>query len=113
MARNEEPQETVRREIWEETALHVEIVKPLLIAQAPSLKRHLDVAYLCLPPSDLDEGMIHLSNELLDYRWCDAQHAPPMGLFHRRVMQAATEEFVAVGAHKTSLVPNEIGRRNP
>jgi 8-oxo-dGTP diphosphatase len=113
MARNEEPQETVRREILEETALRVEIVKPLLITQAPSLKRHLDVAYLCLLPPDFDERMIHLSSELLDYQWCDPQHVPPMALFHRRVVQATVDEHAAIGAQKTSLISNENGGRNP
>src|SRR5262249_34057673 len=104
MAPNEGPEETVRREIFEETALHVEVVKPLLILQAPSFKRHLDVAYLCLLPPDFDDRMIHLSDELLDYQWCDPQHVPPMTLFHHRTIRAAVDEFTAIAEQKTSTV---------
>ncbi len=113
MGRNEEPQETVTREILEETALRVEIIKPLLITQAPSLKRHLDVAYLCRLPLDSPDNAIHLSGELLDYQWCDPKNLPPMAIFHRRVVKAAIDEYAAIGAQKTSVLSNENGRRNP
>jgi ADP-ribose pyrophosphatase YjhB (NUDIX family) len=96
MNRNEEPEETVRREVLEETSLHVQIVKPLIFARTSFLPAHLDAAYLCSVPDDRDE--IHLSSELLDYQWVDplAANLPPMGIFHTRVVRLALAERAAM-----------------
>lgn len=97
MNRGEDPDETVRREIREETALHVEVVKPLIVARTPYLSRHLDMAYLCYAPPDA--GEIILSSELLAYRWIDPSEfeslqprALPMPRFHSRVIEFAGRE---------------------
>jgi 8-oxo-dGTP diphosphatase len=88
MSRDENPEDTVRRELYEETALRVEVLKLLLIERARGMPRHLDIAYLCyaLP------GEIRLSGELLASEWIDPLHAPPMADFHTRVVRAALHE---------------------
>jgi ADP-ribose pyrophosphatase YjhB (NUDIX family) len=69
MGHHEDPDETVQREVFEETGLRVKVVRPLLVEHTPFLARHLDVSYLCrVEPGS---GEITLSNELLDYRWID------------------------------------------
>ncbi len=88
MDRGETPDETVRRELLEETALPVQIIQPLVIARSHLLPHHLDVAYLCrLPEGD---HTIRLSGELLDYRWVapDAP-LPPLSRFHTEVVRLA------------------------
>jgi 8-oxo-dGTP diphosphatase len=88
MAWNEDPEETVRREIYEETTLRIDVLKPLRVEYAPHVARHLDIAYLCYAP----HGHIRLSSELLAYQWIDPLHAPPMADFHTRVVDAALIE---------------------
>lgn len=95
MARGENPDETVRREVLEETSLHVNVIKPLIVAHTPFLPRHLDVAYLCHAPDV--EGKVRLSSELLAYRWvsrADLGEVMPMLRFHERTIQAALHEWV-------------------
>ena len=85
MNRNEDPAETIQRELLEETGLQVIPDRPLLIYRTSELRNHLDVAFLChaLP------GPITLSAELLDYRWVDPTDPPPLLAFHRQVVAAA------------------------
>ena len=90
MARNEDPDQTVWREVHEETALRIKVVKPLLIAHTAWLPRHLDLAYLCY--ASRDAGEIRLSSELLAYQWIDPVQCPPMALFHKRAVEAALAE---------------------
>ena len=90
MSRHEDPAQTVAREVMEETSLKVEVIKPLLITQTEFLASHLDVAFLCqLPPGSAE---VHLSGELLDYRWVDPLQAPPMARFHTKAIKAALNE---------------------
>lgn len=104
MNRNEEPEETVRREVLEETGLRVEIVKPILIARTTYLPAHLDVGYLCKVLDETKE--IHLSSELLSYQWLDPLTAelPATGRFSARVVQLALAERATTG--NTISVPN-------
>ena len=88
MMRNENPDETVRREVSEETSLRIEVVKPLLIKHTSHLSRHLDMAYLCYAP----RGDVTLSSELLSYDWVDPLCTPPMAEFHGYVLRAALAE---------------------
>jgi ADP-ribose pyrophosphatase YjhB (NUDIX family) len=88
MLRNENPDETVRREVYEETGLRIDVLKPLLIARTPYLSRHLDMAYLCRAQG----GDIRLSSELLAYDWVDPLRTPPMAVFHQHVLKAALAE---------------------
>lgn len=85
MNRGESPEQTIARELLEETGLQVIAEKPLLISSTSYLTNHLDIAYLCraLP------GEIRLSGELLDYRWIDPTSAPPLLKFHRQVLATA------------------------
>ena len=89
MNRNEEPDETIRREMREEVGLDIEVIKPLLIARTPFLRAHLDIAYLCMLPEDAE---IRLSSELLAYDWIDPMRLPPMGHFPTRVVKLAVAE---------------------
>ncbi len=88
MARNEGTDDTVRREVYEETALSVDVLKPLLIELSPQLRGHLDVAYLC----HARPGEIRLSAELLAFQWIDPAQTPPMPEFHVRAVRAALAE---------------------
>ena len=92
MGRREAPHDTVRREVFEETRLRVEIIKPLVIVPTPMLRNHLDVAFLCELAPGINAEDVHLSGELLDYRWVDPRDLPPLGEFHTRVVEAALAE---------------------
>jgi len=104
MSRNEDPDQTVRREVLEETALRVEVIKPLIVMHTQFLARHLDIAYLCYAPPNA--GEVHLSGELLAYQWADPADLPPMPLFHQRTAQAAiVEHQIVVSQNNKGLKP--------
>ena len=88
MLPNEDPDETVRREVFEETGLQIDVLKPLIVSRTPHLSRHLDMAYLC----HAGHGDIHLSSELLGYQWADPHNTPPLADFHIKVLEAALLE---------------------
>ncbi len=100
MQRGEEPERTIQREMLEETGLHIQVIKPLLIARTQYLPAHLDMAYLCRLPEKLSASAdgsndsIHLSSELLAYQWIDPSDTdgPPMANFHRRVLREALKD---------------------
>ena len=96
MGRHEAPHDTVRREVFEETGLRVEIIKPLAIVPTQMLRNHLDVAFLCELAPGINGADVQLSSELLDYRWVDPLHLPPLGDFHTRVVEAALAERSSV-----------------
>jgi ADP-ribose pyrophosphatase YjhB (NUDIX family) len=99
MARSEEPEVTVQREVREETGLVITVVRPLAIARTKFLPQHLDVAYLCKLAPESEAMPIQLSSELLAYRWIDptdAAQMPPMALFHQRVVRAAVADRTIV-----------------
>jgi 8-oxo-dGTP diphosphatase len=81
--RNEDPAETVRREMREELELDIR-VGPVLLAKV-DFGNHLDMAYLCY----LNGGIGKLSAELLDYRWADPTALPRLHSFHYRAIQQA------------------------
>lgn len=88
MNRGETPDQTVRRELLEETALEVEIVQPLIIARSRLLPHHLDVGYLCRLSAP--DQPVRLSRELLDYRWfAPHEPLPPLSPFHAEVVRRA------------------------
>lgn len=90
MDRGEEPGATAAREIREETGLHARPVRPLAIALAPLMRRHLDMVFLCELDGSPPEP-VTLSRELLDYRWCPFDDLPPLLDFHHAAIQAARE----------------------
>jgi 8-oxo-dGTP diphosphatase len=90
--RNEDPDQTVMREVWEETGLRINIVKPLAIMQTEFIKHHLDVAFLCELPDGEAEPAIKLSNELTAYKWIDPTNTPHMANFHHIVVERAIRE---------------------
>lgn len=104
MGRREAPGDTVRREVIEETGLHVEIVKPLAIVPTVMLRNHLDVAFLCELAPESEGAQVKLSGELLDYRWADPFHLPPLGEFHTRVVEAALAERSSLAASQKILI---------
>ncbi|MHB8627678.1 MAG: NUDIX hydrolase [Aggregatilineales bacterium] len=85
MERDEDPAQTIARELREETGLSVIVEHPLLIRRAPELRDHLDIAFSCRA----EPGPITLSAELLDYRWIDPTDPPLLLTFHRQVVAAA------------------------
>jgi len=85
MERNEDPTQTITRELREETGLSVIAERPLLIRRSRELRAHLDIAYLCRA----EPGPITLSVELLDYRWIDPTNLPLLIAFHRQVVETA------------------------
>lgn len=85
VSRREDPADTVVRELLEETGLTIEVVSPLLVEHG-LIANHLDLAYLCRLGHD---GEIHLSNEILDYRWVAPEEAPEMLRFHQEAVQRA------------------------
>jgi len=83
VGRNENPAETVRRELHEELALHVEI-QDVLLVDLP-FDNHLDVAYLCHSEGEVGA----LSYELLDYAWFPPDQMPYILKFHYLAVQKA------------------------
>lgn len=109
MNRGEEPEQTIRREMLEETSLHITVIKPLLISRTRFMPAHLDVAYLCRPQGDhIDREEIHLSSELLAYKWIDPRNPPPMAHFHTRVLRAALRELAAEGNRLEPLIEDKV-----
>jgi ADP-ribose pyrophosphatase YjhB (NUDIX family) len=93
LERGEDPSQTVEREFYEETGLHVQAVRPLLVQRTPEMRAHMDVVYLC----GLDDTpqTIRLSHELLSYRWADPDDLPPLVVLHTQAIRAAFEVKVS------------------
>ena len=85
LSKNENPAQTVIRELQEELELEVEI-GPVVLAEI-AFRGHLDMAYLCSARSTIG----NLSSELLAYRWYDPYDLPPVEGFHRRAIARALE----------------------
>lgn len=81
----ENPQNALKREIHEELQLSVEIGN-ILLAEF-HYGNHLDLAYLCLPTSEIGQ----LSYELLEYQWFDAEELPRLHKFHWNAIQQALQ----------------------
>lgn len=81
--RDEDPAETVLRELREELELDAEIGALLLARLA--YRNHLDFAYRCYSSGSIGR----LSSELLDYRWIDPMDLPPLQSFHHDAIQQA------------------------
>jgi 8-oxo-dGTP diphosphatase len=90
MGRNEDPEDTIRRELLEETSLQIEVIKPLVIMRSLTLRTHLDIAYLCHAAHGTDD--LRLSSELLAYRWTDPAELPDVSIYNARVVRAALVE---------------------
>ncbi len=80
---NEDPEETIAREIYEELGLTV-TVDELLIATRTEY-HHLDFSFLCTPTGEITT----LSYELLGYEWVKRQDLPLIHPFHYRSVEAA------------------------
>lgn len=88
MTRGEAPEETVRREIQEETGLQVEIITPLL---TDGDGEWVELIYLCR----VNGGDPRLQREeLTDWCWCrPAVVEVPMRSTHRRALTLAAERI--------------------
>ena len=108
MGRGETPDQTVAREVHEETGLTVQVVAPLLVARTPFIPHHLDFAYLCRAPGKAT--ITRLSNELLSYRWLlPAEQDPPpypMVRFHTAAIRAG---IALVREHAQAGLPHQPG----
>lgn len=81
--RNENPDETVKRELREELALEAE-VGPVIRVDV-DFGNHLDFAYLCYARSEIG----NLSKELLNYGWYPVDAMPRLHRFHYLAIQSA------------------------
>ncbi|MEL6403448.1 MAG: NUDIX hydrolase [Chloroflexota bacterium] len=80
---NEDPAETVVRELKEELNLTVYVERLVLMGRTQY--HHLDIAYLCRT----DDSVGALSYELLGHRWVKEQDLPRMNPFHRQAIHHA------------------------
>lgn len=81
--RNEQPGESLLRELREELEIKATL-GPLLIIET-IVPNHVDVAYLCTS----DDPIGKLSFELLGYQWVDPRTLPPTHEFHRLAIERA------------------------
>jgi len=88
--RNENPSQTVIRELREELTLTVEASVLLLVET--DFGNHLDFAYLCEAKTTVGQ----LSSELLDYGWYDTNALPKLHRFHYRAINSALEKLQVV-----------------
>ncbi len=88
--RNENPSQTVIRELREELHLTVEANSLLLVET--DFGNHLDFAYLC----DAKSAVGKLSSELLDYGWYDINALPNLHRFHYRAINSALDKMQVV-----------------
>jgi len=88
--RNENPSQTVIRELREELTLTVEASVLLLVET--DFGNHLDFAYLC----EVKSAVGQLSSELLDYGWYDTNALPKLHRFHYRAINSALEKLQVV-----------------
>jgi 8-oxo-dGTP pyrophosphatase MutT (NUDIX family) len=85
---NENPAQTVQRELREELELDVQ-VGPLLHFEV-TFGSHLDFAYRCETTDEVGQ----LSGELLSFRWVAPDNLPPMHDFHYHAIQSGLAQRV-------------------
>lgn len=100
--RRESPQDTLVRELQEETGLIVRDMLPVLIERS-EYKKHLNIAFICYTQNDVQA----LSAELLDYRWAAIDRLPAMSPFHKAAVEAAfrQREFVNEKLNDSNHIP--------
>ena len=82
--RHESPAAAVVRELREETGLEIRVLAPLTVALGET-SGHLDLVFLCRT----DGGEIRLSDEILNYRWCDPADVPALLPVHCLAIEQA------------------------
>ena len=80
---DEDPAESVLRELMEELQLEAEIV--CVVQARQTARQHIDLAYLCEARSAVGD----LSHELLGYTWFNGESLPPLKPFHQRAIEVA------------------------
>lgn len=90
MDANEDPADTVRRELHEE--LQLDVTAQRLVHIAHTEHQHLDIAYQCRVNNDVGA----LSGELLAYRWFPLEALPPLRAFQREAIQRAHQHHANV-----------------
>jgi len=85
VAKQENPAETVHRELFEELSLEVE-VGPIILVDMP-LKNHVDLAYLCRTNDTVGK----LSYELTAFHWFDPKDLPKLLPFHQSAIQKSLQ----------------------
>lgn len=90
--RYENPADTVRRELLEETGLRVTVLAPVSIAQG-IWPDHFDLAYVC----QIEGGEVTLSGEILDYGWVLPADLPELLVFQTEAIDQALRLREAFG----------------
>lgn len=83
MNRNEDPAQTVARELLEELSIVVRVER--IVAVETPFRNHLDLAYLC----HTTDAVGKLSKELLSYQWVEVDKMPYILKFHYLAIQQA------------------------
>ena len=82
---DEDPAESVLRELEEELQLEAEVV--CVVQARRTAREHIDLAFLCEAKSPVGA----LSHELLGYKWLNAESLPELKPFHRRAIGVAVK----------------------
>ena len=94
----EEPEDALRREVWEETGLEIEIIRPINIFHLFHGERNADnemiiITYWCRSHSD----HVVLSQEHSDYRWLSPRQA--LRLAEHEGVRSDLEAFLLFKEH--------------
>jgi ADP-ribose pyrophosphatase YjhB (NUDIX family) len=101
----EMPDQAVVREFREETRLEVKVTHPIAVWSNRYWKNHIDMAFAVTMDGSPRDG-IHLSSELLSYRWASVDNLPPMLIAHHRVIEMAYDHLW--GSDSTKIQPDYV-----
>ena len=103
----ETPEETVHREVWEETGLHIEVERLVGSYERSGFRPHIARVYFCRAK----EGVPRISDETVGVGWFDPAN-PPAGPLPcsdssspkcRRIRTMATSPRVSFGSSATCI----------
>lgn len=87
--RQENPADTVVRELYEELSIRVTVGRIIALSTDSQFGNHVDFAYLCHTTDMVGK----LSRELLAYQWFDLDKLPRILEFHKYAIQQA-QQFI-------------------